>query len=193
MGAGGVRPGAGRPGWHIKAEHCRRIDVRRWHREALLRPGVRSSWVWTDSETGERLASIGFSVTEHQVELFYNMNDTPMRQYVPLERTPCNFGGDRPWFLCPRCARRVAVLHVRNTGFACRQCHRLVYASQSDDECGRAWRRQAKLEARLGPNWARPKGMHQQTHERLVAQLWNCERAREDALAEYLHRAIGSM
>jgi hypothetical protein len=20
---------------------------------------------------------------------------------VPLERTPCHFGGERPWFLCP--------------------------------------------------------------------------------------------
>ncbi len=30
-----------------------------------------------------------------------------------LEWTPCNFGGERPWFVCPGkgCAKRVAILY----------------------------------------------------------------------------------
>ena len=188
MGRGGMRFGAGRPGWNVKAEHCRSIDVRRVERENLLRAGVTTAWAWTDSETGERLASIGFSVTDDAVLLFYNLNDKPTRQTVPLERTPCHYGGSRPWFNCPRCRRRVAVLYLRASGFACRHCQRVTYASQSDDALGRTWRRQAKLEARLGEHWRRPKGMHHRTRERLLEGIFECEGAREDALASYLAR-----
>lgn len=188
MGRGGMRWGAGRPGWHIKAEHCRRIDVRRWHRDGLLRPGISTSWIWTDGETGERLASIGFSVADHHVTLSYSINGAPAMQHVPLERTPCHYGGTRPWFHCPRCSRRVAVLFLRSNGFACRHCQRVAYASQSDDLCGRTWRRQAKLEARLGPNWQRPKGMHHRTRTQLLEGIFECEEVREDTLARFLAR-----
>ena len=190
MAKGGVRYGAGRPGWHVKAEHCRRLDVRRWHRDGLLRPGISTSWIWTDSETGERLASIGFRVTDHHVTLSYSINDVPASQHVPLDRTPCNYGGARPWFHCPRCSRRVAVLFLRANGFACRHCQRIAYGSQSDDLCGRTWRRQAKMEARLGPHWQRPKGMHHRTPERLLEGIFACEEIREDALAGYLSRVM---
>ena len=190
MSRGGTRWGAGRPGWHVKAEHCRRLDVRRWHRDGFLRPGTSTSWIWTDSETGERLASIGFSVADHHVTLSYSINDVPARQHVPLDRTACNFGGTRPWFHCPRCSRRVAVLFLRASGFACRHCQRIAYGSQSDDLCGRTWRRQAKLEARLGPHWQRPKGMHHRTRERLLEGIFACEEIREDALAVYLSRVM---
>lgn len=190
MGKGGMRYGAGRPGWQVKAEHCRSIDVRRFQRENLLRPGVTTAWAWTDSETGERRASIGFSVADHHVTLRFSINDSPMRQHVPIKRTRCNYGGVRPWFLCPRCSRRVALLFLRTNGFACRHCQRVAYASQSDDLCGRTWRRQAKLEARLGPHWQRPKGMHHRTRERLLGAIFACEATREDALAVYLSRVM---
>ena len=153
--------------------------MRRFQRENLLRPGVTTAWAWTDSETGERLASIGFSVADDAVTLFYSLNGRPMRHTVPLERTPCHYGGSRPWFNCPRCWRRVAVLYLRSSGFACRHCQRVTYASQSDDAVGRAWRRQAKLEARLGEHWQRPKGMHHRTRERLLEGIFECEGARE--------------
>lgn len=190
MGKGGMRWGAGRPGWHRKAEHCRQLDVRRWYRDGLLRPGISTSWVWTDGETGERLASIGFSVADHHINLSYSINGVPITQHVPIERTRCNYGGVRPWFLCPRCSCRIAVLFLRANGFACRHCQRIAYASQSDDLCGRTWRRQAKLEARLGPHWRRPKGMHCRTRERLLEGIFECEEIREDALAVYLSQVM---
>jgi hypothetical protein len=49
--------------------------------------------------------------------------------------TPCPYGGDRPWFHCPR---RMAVLFLRSVIFMCRHCGRAAYASQSVDEIGRA-------------------------------------------------------
>ena len=186
MGKGGMRCGAGRPGWHVKAEHCRSIDVRRLHREGLLRSGVATTWAWTDKATGERLAAIGLRAADGTLTLAYSLNDKPTHQWVPLERTPCHYGGSRPWFNCPRCRRRVAVLYLRASGFACRRCQRLTYASRSDDAIDRTWRRQAKLEARLGPHWKRPKGMHRATRDRLIAEIFACEETRERELAGYV-------
>ena len=186
MGKGGMRCGAGRPSWHVKAEHCRSIDVRRLHREGLLRSGVATTWAWTDKATGERLAAIGLRFADGTLTLAYSLNDKPTHQWVPLERTPCHYGGSRPWFNCPRCQRRVAVLYLRASGFACRHCQRVAYASQSDEVIGRSWRRQAKLEAKLGPDWQRPKGMHWQTRERLLEGIFRCAQVRDCALAHYV-------
>lgn len=188
MGTGGMRCGAGRPGWHLKAEHCRSIDARRWAREGILRDGRCGGWVWSDPDTGQRLASISYSVGADAVTLSYSMGDSPMRQRVPILTTGCNYGGQRYWFGCPTCGRRVAVLYMRNRGFACRKCNRIAYASQSEDELGRTWRKQAKQERLLGETWQRPKGMHQATYERLLAAIWDCEERRDTSLAFVLAR-----
>ena len=76
---------------------------------------------------------------------------------------------------------------------ACRHCQGIAYASQSDDVLGRAWRRQRKVEARLGENEQRPKGMHQTTHERLLSAIDNCEYVKDVylmAAAAYLGLAF---
>lgn len=188
MGTGGMRNGAGRPGWHVKAEHCRKIDARRWAREGILQAGRSGDWSWTDPDTGERLASIGYSAGPEAVRLIYSMNSTPMQQHVPILKTGCNYGGWRYWFGCPSCGKRVAVLYLRNRGFACRKCNRIAYASQSEDALGRTWRKQSKIEWRLGEHWQRPKGMHQSTHERLLAVIFGCEERREAGLAAFVQR-----
>jgi endogenous inhibitor of DNA gyrase (YacG/DUF329 family) len=181
MGRGGMRWGAGRPGWHAKAEHCRSIDARRWAREGLLQSGYHGGWAWSDPETGDRLASIGYSVDADAVTLIYSMGTIPMRQHVPLLATECNFGGCRRWFGCPQCGRRVAVLYLRQRGFACRRCNRVAYASQSGDEIDRTWRRQSKLERRLSEHWRRPKGMHSSTYDRIIQSIVECEERRNAA------------
>lgn len=190
MGTGGMRYGAGRPGWHVKAEHCRQIDARRWAREGILQDGRSGGWAWTDPDTGERLASIGYSVAGGAVTLIYTMNGEPMRQHVPILATGCTYGGRRYWFGCPRCGRRVAILYLRNRGFACRHCNRIAYASQSEDALGRTWRKQSKAEAKLGDGWRRPKGMHVATHERLMRTIIECEERRDDALAFSVERLM---
>lgn len=193
MGRGGMRYNAGRPGWHVKAEHCRRIDARRWQREGILAGGRAGTWAWTDAETGEQLASIGYRSEPSTVVLSYNLNDKLVKQWLPILHTPCHFGGLRHWFGCPSCARRVAVLFLRSNGFLCRHCNRVAYASQSDDEIGRIWRVQAKIEVRLGKHWQRPRGMHQTTHERLVSRILDCELRRDEALAATIGRMFPGM
>lgn len=190
MGTGGMRYGAGRPAMHVKAEHCRRIDVRRWSREGLLAAGRAGIWQWTCGETGNRLASIGYRSHGGTVVLNYSVDGEAREQSIGLGRSPCNFGGTRPWFRCPIRGERVAVLYLRAGRFACRHCQRIVYASQSDDACARTWRTQAKLEAKLGQNWQRPKGLHLATYERLVSRLWACEERRDAALSLFLARML---
>lgn len=198
MSKGGSRSGAGRPASHVKAEHCRRIDVRRWHHDGILQAGRAGAWQWTDAETGERLASIGYRSDGSRVTVSYSIDGRPLDQNLLLSQSPCNYGGTRPWFICPVRGERVAVLFMRGGRFACRHCQRIAYASQSDDACGRTWRRQAKAEAKLGEYWARPKGMHEATHERLLSIIWNCEERREAAISHYMarmmarHRALRS-
>lgn len=186
MGTGGSRYGAGRPAMHVKSEHCRRIDVRRWQREGILNAGRAGGWHWSDSETGETRASIGYQSHGESVLLSYSIDGKPCKQTVWLSHTLCNYGGARRWFICPIRGERVAVLFLRAGRFACRHCQCIAYGSQSGDVCDRTWRKQAKAEAKLGPNWERPKGMHDATRERLLSVIWDCEERRDAALAGYL-------
>jgi len=50
-------------------------------------------------------------------------------QFIELTKSKCNYGGDRVWFLCPACSRRVGTLYRRplNHLFLCRNCNNLTY------------------------------------------------------------------
>src|SRR5262249_45354867 len=90
-------------------------------------------------------------------------------QVIPLDWTPCHFGGTRPWLRCPRCARRQAVLYSRATVLLCRPCLRLPYASRGTTAEDRLYQQADKLRKRLGASRTlsdpisprkKPKGMH---------------------------------
>lgn len=188
MSRGGLRWGAGRPGTKAIGEQLQRVDVRLWARRGELnRPG---HFVWTWSRGGERAGSVSvwvnppYSVTLKYV-LTVNGHQQTVNNQIGLEYEHCRFGGARPWFTCPCCTRRVAVLYLRWGRFACRGCQRVVYASQSEDELGRIWRRQALLEARLGEHWSRPKGMRHKTFERLLFRLEEYETRKDKAFERF--------
>ena len=190
MGTGGSRHGAGRRATHVKAEHCRRIDVRRWQREGILHAGRAGGWQWTDPDTGKQTAAIGYRANGGSVTLNYSIDGEPRTQVVWLSETACNYGGARQWFTCPIRGERVAVLFLTAGRFACRHCQRIAYGSQSGDPIDRTWRKQAKVEAKLGPNWVRPKGMHATTRDRLLSIIWQCEERREVALSAHISALI---
>jgi hypothetical protein len=181
MARGGHRSGAGRPARHVKAGNCLALDVRALARHGVLNGGA-TGWNWTIRETGERVGSIRVTSTGTVLWLDFSVNGKPTRQTVVLARTECHFGGSRPWFQCPRCLTRVGVLFLRGGLFGCRHCGGIVYGSQSEDPFGRSWRKQHRLEARLGPGWRRPKGMHERTRSRLVSTILELELAREEAM-----------
>ncbi len=56
-------------------------------------------------------------------------------QHLQLTSTPCNFGGERWWFVCPFCKhhRKDLWWHPESGLFACRVCLRLKYHSQSEN------------------------------------------------------------
>ena len=68
-----------------------------------------------------------------------------MRERVGLDRTPCTFGGSRPWFVCPGCRTRRAVLFCVGGLFRCRVCHDLAYRSTRESSGKRVRRNGGKL------------------------------------------------
>jgi hypothetical protein len=188
MGTGGSRYGAGRPGWRVKAEHCLRLRAQDLKRHGVMQGTGYFGWHWTNSYSGEETGSIGITASAGSLRLNFSTSGTPVTQHVPLDRTPCHFGGTRVWLCCPRCSRRVGVLYLRGGNFVCRHCGRLAYASQSDDVMGSSWRRQHRLEARLGDNLTRPKGMHHRTHQKLMREIVQCWETRDLALVDFMAR-----
>jgi hypothetical protein len=176
---------------------CHSVDVRYLHRNGLLKAGGWFSLRWSRAgrETGSiRCAVIGNEKPE-RVILTYPHRSGPrgeceeVREPVALTWTACNFGGERPWFICPGagCGRRVAVLYGPGRYFLCRHCYDLVYESQREDKMHRALRRAQKIREILGgsanmmkPFPEKPKGMHWKTYERL---WWEHREAEMDQLA----------
>jgi hypothetical protein len=108
----------------------------------------------------------------------------PIEQQVPIVWTRCHFGGARPWFQCAgqadgrRCGRRAARLYLAGGSiFACRLCHGLAYASQSETPGQRAITKAQKFRVRLGGGPSlldrfprKPPRMHRRTYFRLFAK-----------------------
>lgn len=173
--------GSGRKWGKAATDTMRALDIRKMARDGLLRPGAGFSWEW--SSGGEVRASIRAEVGEDRVTLDYRSRDqggewTPRRYPVLIERTPCNYGGERVWWRCPAagCGRRVAVLFGGKV-FACRHCHQLAYSSTRETDDDRAIRRADKIRDKLG--WpagimngegGKPKGMHWSTFFRLKVE-----------------------
>ena len=131
---GGI--GSGR-NWHYGSKDTssdhRSIDVRCWQRSGLLTP--EHSFVWRWSRNGKPVVSIQVRAEADRVFLTYRHRsgggEWKDESYpVWLDWTPCNFSGERPWFLCLpiSCGRRVATLYGGDP-FACRHCYQLAYPS----------------------------------------------------------------
>lgn len=191
MTKGGARFGAGRPGWRRKIEHCLRLDMRQLHANGLLTPGSRFSWCWTNSYTGESTGSVAVEVLNDRLVLTYRTRDRYEAVHLTVRRTICNFGGNRPWFVCPLCLENRLVLAYSRQTWACRGCQKLAYASESLDAISRGWRAQARWEALLDDNRKRPKGMWRKTHERLLRKLSERVALRELQCEEQLIRLLG--
>lgn len=160
-------------------DHMHTLDIRKIARAGLLTPGNNFSWSWTRG--GRQTASISIFAGGDSVTLDYRVKQPdgtwqPMNYAVRLDRTSCNYGGQRIWWLCPHCSRRVAVLWGGRK-YACRHCHDLAYESTRTAPDSKAFARADKLRKRLGwvPGVAhgigdRPKGMHWKTYLRLLQQ-----------------------
>jgi hypothetical protein len=180
--------GSGSGNWYrfdskTLAEHCLNIDVRHLNRKGSLAPGKRYYWKWQDGN------NIVIETLPEAIELFYGIsrNEQPREDVhtkVPLSWSSCNYGGKRPWFICPGkgCGRRVVKLYLAGNYFLCRHCHDLVYSSQRERKEFRLLNKAQKIYRRLGVNncddlliACKPKGMHQSTYWKLVEEAQELE------------------
>lgn len=165
--------------WDAKrtTESLHSIDMRRLKKWGSLEPGRSGTLSW--SNNGKQTASVGYKMENDRMILNYRYRSNggesePVEQTINFDRTPCNYGGHRMWFLCPRCFKRVAVLYGPGKYFLCRHCLDLAYTSQQENLPMRLTNKAQKIRKRLGaslrtnePIWDKPKGMHWNTFERL--------------------------
>ncbi len=121
---------------------------------------------------GRRLAVHHARYVEDRMEIW---SDVHMGFSIEIAWTNCNYGGRRPWFVCPECERRCAILYSPIENFVCRTCAGLYYETPLMNAGDRAAMRAKKLKRRLG--WTaggilgaygpKPVGMHWRTFERL--------------------------
>src|SRR5215213_1028118 len=198
-----IMGGVGSGNWYrfdkkTTTDECHSVDVRYLHREGLLKSGHWFSLRW--SRAGRETGSIGGTVVGNekpeQVILTYRHRSGPGREWeevqerVHLSWTACNFGGERPWFVCPGagCGRRVAVLYGPGRYFLCCHCYDLRYESLREDKIHCALRPAQTIRERLGgsanmtkPFPERPKGMHFETY-------WQLREEHDEADMEQLTR-----
>jgi hypothetical protein len=196
--------GSGRPSSKQMAEHCKSLDVNRFHREGCLRPGRMGNWVW--SRDGQEIGRIDYKAEDGRLVLDYKVRMyggdwEPITQHIRVDYVACHFGGKRPYFGCPgivngrHCARRVGKLFLGGNYFLCRHCYRIAYASQSEARYDRMLRRANKRRVALGgepgtAHWIapKPKGMWQRTYQRQRLEIEWCEnQANLLFLSKYRH------
>ena len=190
----GRQTGTGRS----KVEWFRSIDANKLHKAGYLRTGSAGAWQWASG--GEQAGFINLSCNGPGLLLRYRVRSAgrdwrDVNQVVQFIRSPCRFGGSRPYFICPgvtgraACRRRVVKLYITEVHFRCRHCSRLVHTSSSECSWERAVRRANKLKARLSDGAddaplfpVRPRGMWWRTFERLYRDI---KKAEQDALTAF--------
>jgi hypothetical protein len=134
---------------------------------------------------GEKSGSIRLFAQADGLRLTYTVTGhdgtkISVDELVPFAYTPTRFGGRRLWLMCLKCGRYCRKINGGRY-FRCRQCHRLKYASQSENSAQRAMLRADRLANRLHDMWGgttkaeydfppKPKRMRWTTYQRLLDQ-----------------------
>ena len=108
-----------------------RLDVRALAQTGALGPGTSITVTWDSG------ASVSAHIPHDEpacIMLEYDAGDRSCSRHsvterIPLLTTPGTFGGIRPWFACPGCGKRCAVLYELGGHFRCQECHHLTYGS----------------------------------------------------------------
>ena len=94
---------------------------------------------------------------------------------VWLSWTRPNYGGSRPWFLCPHCGRRVQILYYQRDSFACRTCSDLAYQSTRLSAVRRAERKIGQLKVKLLKSEGMARGLYAGTRARIEERISDLE------------------
>jgi hypothetical protein len=134
--------GSTRWGWRstrVTTDEVPALDVRALARRGYFSAGpghvAEGLEVWSSRDSAVGRIGVEFRGDEpHVITLEYHVcrseeDRYTIRERVGLDRTRCTFGGSRPWFVCPGCGTRRAVLFCVGGMFRCRVCHDLAYRS----------------------------------------------------------------
>ena len=111
------------------------LDALAFSRGGGLRPGDAGSMHWT---LGDRVVFVLVWRVEpgDYLHIHYATPGVPGAEpgssWILIQRTPSPVGGERPWFVCGWCERRVRKLYLplSRERFGCRTCHALTYHSR---------------------------------------------------------------
>jgi len=202
--------GSGRSGGRPTVEDGLTLNLNRLIREHAFCPNQSSSGslAWTNSATGQRVASISYQahLAEERGWVRLSYTSTHPRSgkkrhaddWIELITKPQPLGGRRWWFVCPRTGQRVSKLYLPPGAFtfASRRAHRLAYKSQRKAPYDRAITRAFKLHHRLGAQGGigdpidKPKWMRRRTFERLMTQVEAAEDVCDAHLASFMGRLM---
>lgn len=128
-----------------ESDSLKKIDTQFLKRFKYLTGGPKSGEVnWTSGVVDTR-SGVGIEVStqEGYLRIYYTQTDRHTDEEkkfdykIPLTTTPCNYGGNRYWFICPwykngnYCGKRIGTLYKGGDYFACRSCYNLTYSSRN--------------------------------------------------------------
>ncbi|MFZ1425472.1 MAG: hypothetical protein WAS21_01735 [Geminicoccaceae bacterium] len=196
--------GLGSGGWNrsgrdtVDEHHS--LSVGRLRRSGVFADGWCGRWHWLHD--GQRIAVVLIVGGRQEIRLTYRVqcgqgDRQRIDDTILLHWRPCPFGGERPFLLCPGCARPVLQLHLAVCRFRCRRCQQLTYASQRERDYHRTLRRVRRLRQRLGQSTEtggsippRPKRMHRRTYATLVDRIEALKAAANDEAALLFIRVV---
>lgn len=142
---------SGRGVWNRKyrVDEAKSMDILDLQREGVFNKGAGLLWTSTWTRNGEEIASLYYRLESDKtgpagLRFMYTITyrDTgKTKNYnylIPVVSTPCNYGGERWWFLCPLiiddrpCKRKCRIIYRPPMVdlFGCRECHKLTYESR---------------------------------------------------------------
>lgn len=132
------------------------VDIRKLNRMGFVQHNNNFSLSW--SRNGQKVGDIRCTTEDGYMTFIYktkSFNQTEWQHkscVMKIDKTPCNYGGERVWFRCGSCDKRVAIVYGGSI-FACRACHHLAYQSQRESKLDRLTNRADKIRAKL--SWTR--------------------------------------
>mgnify|MGYP006981144976 CR=1 FL=1 len=158
------------------------VDIREWKKDRVLDCQL-FEYRWRRHQQAIGFIHFQFCSATDLVRYTLELKNVAKRSgQLSLIRTNCHFGGERFWFKCPRCERKVVKLYFHNRTFQCRCCCTLPYRSQNESASDRNIRRVRSVRRLLGASDnildaidSKPKGMHWRRFESLLDRAANID------------------